>query len=54
VEKRIESARGQEPALAPAPAKARMAWQPLSYEKLDAAQAQTTTNVTGADGGTYS
>lgn len=54
MEKPTKSVDGQEPTLAPAPAKSRAKWQPLGYEKLDAAQAQTTAPNFGADGSSYS
>ena len=54
MEKPIKSVDGQQPALAPAVGKSRAKWQPLMYERLDAAQAQSGFTNTGTDNTIYS
>jgi hypothetical protein len=54
MDKPTKSVRGHEPMLTPPPPKTRAMWQPLGYEKLDAAQAQSGFVNTGSDNIFYS
>lgn len=54
MEKPMESVRAAEPVFSSAPAKKRATWQPLAYEKLDAAQAQSGFTGLGGDNAVYS